>query len=65
MFDQDCAFRPGDPRTTERVYPDEVHDTEEVHKERETCDEPYDAIRGWGFDVRGEVSVKTIRIYHG
>ena len=45
MLGQDCAFRSGDPRATGRIYPDEVHDTEEVREERETCDEPYDVVR--------------------
>ena len=55
MFGKNSTFGSGDSRTTERVYPDEVYDAKEVHKEREIGDEPYHAIRRWSLDVRRKV----------
>ena len=58
LFDEARTFRSRDPRATGRVYPDEIHDTEEVHEERETGDEPYHAVRRRARDVRRKVRGK-------
>ena len=55
MFAEGRAFGFRDPRPTNRVYPGEVHDTEDVDEERETGDESYHAIRRRAWNVRRKV----------
>ena len=58
MFAEGRAFGFRDPRPTDRVYPGEVHDTEDVDEERETGDESHYAIRRRARNVRRKVRRK-------
>ena len=58
VFHEACTFRSRDPRTTGRVYPNEVYDTEEAHEEWKTGGEPHHAVRRRAWNVRRNVRGK-------